>query len=297
MENDLYSFALTNTLNEIPKICPDVKHAFIIRENGKIIAKDEKTSDKTIASVANLLENLIERAHAIEGIKSTQVDCSKGRVNISSTNGFYVVTVTSNKAYSSYVNSVTGVFVPTVLRLLEKITPEPIASIPEKIEDETTPEEDTKTAKPIKEKKPPEQTEKVKEEASQSDAETATTNEELPVTQLIVEEVKGLLVKSDTIRIDNETLSKWKELCEDKEIEEVEIETFNGKTIKCKMKPIGDSKHDGKGKVQMPEKILAALDIKKGELVRVKPIADRRSPTAWLKKRKMFKMLQRQKSQ
>ena len=79
---------------------------------------------------------------------------------------------------------------------------------------------------------------------------------------------------SDTVRVDNATLTQWTELYEGRKIGEVEIETFDGKTIRCKVKPIKESKHEGKGIVQMPEKVQLKLEIRKGELVRIKPIVE-----------------------
>jgi len=97
---------------------------------------------------------------------------------------------------------------------------------------------------------------------------------EPPVSQLIVENLGGLLVPSDTVRIDSEIMTKWEELYEGNKIMEVEIGTFDGKTMRCKVKTIKDSKYEGKGIIQMPEKIQLALEIKKGELVRAKPIIE-----------------------
>jgi len=97
---------------------------------------------------------------------------------------------------------------------------------------------------------------------------------EPPVSQLIVENLGGLLVPTDTVRVDNETLSQWTELYDGRKIEEIEIDTFDGKIARCKVKPIKESKYEGKGIVQMPEKVQLALEIKKGELVRVKPAVD-----------------------
>jgi hypothetical protein len=57
-------------------------------------------------------------------------------------------------------------------------------------------------------------------------------------------------------------------------IREAEIQTFSGKSIRCKLKPIKDAKREGKGIVQMPEKIQTSLEIKKGELVRLKPVVE-----------------------
>ena len=272
MEDELYSSALGNTLKEIPKICPDVKNAFIIRENGQIIAKDEKTPEKTVDSAKNALENLFEKAEAVGGVENTIIECSRGRVNVSSTNGFYLVTVTSTKADMSYVNSVTGILVPTVLRLLEKIAATSITVSSPDLEDKIPPKETAKkAAKSVKQTETEKDTETARPER---EAKRETATPQLSVTQFIVENIKGLLVKSDTTRIDNDMLLQWKELCEDRDIEEVEIETFTGKKIRCKVKPIKDSKYKGKGKIQMPEKIQDALDIRKGELVKVKPVIE-----------------------
>jgi hypothetical protein len=86
--------------------------------------------------------------------------------------------------------------------------------------------------------------------------------------------MKGLLSPSDTVRIDNSVIEKWNELYEDKTIEEADIETFSGKSVRCKVKPIKNAKLEGQGKVQIPGKMQLVLDIKKGELVRVKPVVE-----------------------
>ncbi len=99
-------------------------------------------------------------------------------------------------------------------------------------------------------------------------------NVEPQPTQLIVENLGGLLVPSDTVRIDSEMFSEWENTFGGQPIELVDIETFDGKTLRCKVKPIKDSKYLGKGVVQMPEKMQLSLEIKKGELVRVKPVVE-----------------------
>jgi len=37
MDNEVYSFALKNTLNEIQNICPDIKNSFMFKEDGEIV--------------------------------------------------------------------------------------------------------------------------------------------------------------------------------------------------------------------------------------------------------------------
>lgn len=264
MESDVYSFALKETLNEIRNVCPDINNAFVFKENGEVVASDEKTSKKNVMRVVDAFDGMLEKADSIGNIEGVTLECSKGRVNVSLVNDdFYLLTVTSKKADMNYVNTVTRVIVPTVLRLLEKIHPAPLKNSIASPEIEPT-------------------TSEIEEPVEQAE-ETITPEEEIkpepllpetPVNQLIVENLGGLLVPSDTVRIDKEILSQWEELYEDKKINMVEIETFDGKTTTCKVKPIKNSKYEGKGIIQMPEKIQLTLEIGRGELVRVKPVID-----------------------
>jgi hypothetical protein len=273
MDNEIFSFALKNTLNEIQNICPDIKNTFIFNEDGEIIAGDENTPEKTIIRVVDSIDSIMEKADTIGGINNITLESAKGTVSISYMNNLYLVTVTSKDADRNYVNTVTRVLVPTILKLLEKISPAPLRNnLPKpEIESEIPTIKGAKepTGKPVQELK--------KEELIQP-FEPAVKPEpvlpEPPVNQFIVENIGGLLVPADVARIDNETLTQWQELYEDRKIEEVEIETFSGKTFQCKVKPIKDSKYEGKGIIQMPEKIQNTLEIRKGELVRVKPIIE-----------------------
>jgi hypothetical protein len=86
----------------------------------------------------------------------------------------------------------------------------------------------------------------------------------------MVEQIGGLLVPSDTVRIDSEIISKWHEHFKDKQITIVNLETLEGKTTVCKFKEI--KKSNGKGIIQIPEKILQTLQASQGNLVKVKPI-------------------------
>jgi hypothetical protein len=261
MDDEVYSFALKNTLNEIRNVCPDITHTFMFAENGEIIAADENTPEKTIIQVIDAFDGILEKADKIGGVEGITLEGSNGRVNVSCMKDMYFATVTSKKADINYVNTVTRVLIPTVLRLLEKICPTPLKNPPPpKIEPEIP---------MVKELPQPAEKEEPKEKVLM---EPEPLLPEPPVNQLIVENLGGLLVPSDTVRIDSEILSQWEKLYEDKKIEEVEIETFDGKTTRCKVKPIKDSKYEGKGVIQMPEKVQLSLEIKKGELVRAKPI-------------------------
>ncbi|MCL4430075.1 MAG: hypothetical protein M1167_04915 [Chloroflexi bacterium] len=92
----------------------------------------------------------------------------------------------------------------------------------------------------------------------------------------MVEKIGGLLVPSDTVRIDGEVIAKWSEHYSGKQITTVNIEALDGKKTTCKLKPIKDAKNNAKGVIQIPEKILQTLQTEKGKLVMVKPIIELR---------------------
>jgi len=126
MDDELYSFALKSTLTEIHNTCPEIKHSFAFNQGGQIIAGDENTPENTVHKIMGSLNNILEKADAIGGIDNITLESSKGRVNISCLSNLYLVTVTSRNADKNYVNTVTHVLIPTVLKLLEKITPTPL---------------------------------------------------------------------------------------------------------------------------------------------------------------------------
>jgi hypothetical protein len=92
------------------------------------------------------------------------------------------------------------------------------------------------------------------------------------VNQFIVKNVEGLFKSKDAVLIDRAILTKWAELYEDRNIEEATVESFAGKSLRCKVKILKDSKLEGKGIIQIPEKLQTELEVKKGQLVKVKPV-------------------------
>ena len=267
MSNEVYAFALKNTLNEIKNVCPDVSNTFIFKDN-KLIAKDETTTEENIKHTINAFEAITERADAIGGLEAVTFQGSNGRISIFCQNEFYLTTVASKEADENYVKTLTRVLIPTVIKLVDKIhpatadddqatvNPEPVA------ESEVTDDnEDCEKDLPVEEEPAPE-------------INTEPYLPEPPVTQFIVENLGGLLVPSDTVRIDNAVIAQWNDLYGDKKIEQVDLESLNGRTTRCKFKPIKDSKSTGKGIIQMPEKIQLTLETAKGELVMAKPVIE-----------------------
>jgi predicted regulator of Ras-like GTPase activity (Roadblock/LC7/MglB family) len=284
MDDELYSFALKNTLDEIRNLCPDITNAFMFKEDGEIIASDEITPQQSIVHVIDDFDRLLKKAETMGGIEQITIEGSKGRVNVSHMNNNYLVTITSQSADKNYVNMISRVLFKTVVKLLDKISPASLRNTPTEPEPElqTVIDKNAETAEQngnepeIKEAEPSEQPSNEPETEEAEPAEPSTKPEaacaETMANQFMVEDLQGLLVKADTVRVDEATLQQWQQLCDDQRIEEVEIETFTGQSMRVKIKPIKDQKQEGKGIVQMPQKIQQMLEIRKGELVRLKPI-------------------------
>ena len=263
IDEETYSFALKSALTEIGSICPEVKLSFIFNQEGKILAEDEKSAKYNAEKIVSNFEEIFQKSHAIGGVNSITIDAKRGKIIISNIQeGVYLATVTSKNVDMKYLETVSRVLIPTVLKLLEKIAPAPLKK------------PSTKESAAIKEESQEKTiTEEISEPALNEEAEPKLSP--IPTNQLIVDTFGGLLVRQDTVKIDSEILSQWSEMLDEKDIKLVEIETFEGKTAQCKVKPIKDTKLRGKGIIRVPEKLCELLDIKKGELVRVRPAISR----------------------
>jgi hypothetical protein len=99
---------------------------------------------------------------------------------------------------------------------------------------------------------------------------------DLENSQFTIENLSGLGIFKNSpkvVRIDAGLIGLWREKYGDNEINEVIIQN-QSKTQKlvCNYKAIEDSKYEGKQIVQMSEKTQAALEVKKGERVTIKPV-------------------------
>jgi hypothetical protein len=109
--------------------------------------------------------------------------------------------------------------------------------------------------------------------------------------QLVIEKISDSPLSPDTVRIDGEVVAKWFSLSGGKKIRLVTLETSEGRKTICKFKPMDelfkrkfgvaavtirrkDTKSSAKGIIQVPEKIILALQTNKGKLVKVKPVID-----------------------
>ena len=275
MIDELCAFALKNTLNEIKNACPELSNAFIFGSNAQIIAKDENTDEKTATRAAAAFNALAEKTEATNGIESIIFQAATGHVNVDRVNGFYLATVTSKEGDEKYINALTRVAIPTVLKLMEKIH----SAFPEYIDDlnfaeHESPEETRSNKKSHDEENTEETDEPTNRELMEQENETDPFLPDPPVTQFMIENLGGIRRRSDTVRIENALILQWRDLFGDKKIREVDVETLDGKTMRCKFKPIKDSKHEGKGIIQIPLKTQLILQTSKGELVMVKPVIE-----------------------
>jgi predicted regulator of Ras-like GTPase activity (Roadblock/LC7/MglB family) len=263
MNKEVHDIALKSALTEIQNVCEGINWSFIFTKEGTIISgKNDKTIGSEAAKAANSFQSLIEKAEAVGGLDQLLINGDRGRVHVSSIDDIYLVNGTSKKADIDHIRSITSIVFPTILRVLKNIGgsigevgPTPLKSLPLESHKEVEVEE--------KLTEPEEKAEKTKK---------AKGTPSVPSQQLIVDKLGGLLVRADTVQVDSEVLKRWSALLGVKEVKEVEIETFGGRMAQCKVKTISDRKLEGRGLIRIPDKTCQMLEIKRGELVRVKPI-------------------------
>ena len=302
MSNEVYALALKSTLEEIQNACPDVTNIFIFKDYD-ILAKTKNVSDATATQTRNAFNDIADKADILGGMESLTIQSAEGRINIAAMNDFHLTTVSSKQADEKYVNTLTRVMIPLIIKIVEEIQsvlPETTTNYdeatptvePEPVEEEATESfeesfEDSAEEESVDEaedymneqpEEPEEETPAFQMPEEPEPVELEVYDEPLlpepPVTQLMVENLGGLLVASDTVRIGQEVIAQWKELYSDKKINEVEVEAMNGKSTRCKFKNIKKSKDSGKGIIKIPEKIQVTLETASGELVTVKPVVE-----------------------
>ena len=277
MTTGAQAFAVETTLNEIKKVSPDVLTTFLFEQNGEITAKDNETDSSAASQAGKVFTDLVEKADAIGGLESATFLGSRRRMNISRINDSFLATVTSTESDEKYTGILTRVLVSMILRFTDNLSfnkeQEPTSQL-------TEPE---LTANPAKDNEVTSRNQIETSESAEPEPDAEQSEPELeyqpspaepPATQFIIEHLGGLLVQPDTVRLGNEVIRQWKDLYGEKEITEVDVETLNGQTTRCKFKPIKDSKLEGKGIIQMPQKIQLTLQTSNGELVMVKPVVD-----------------------
>ncbi len=246
-------------------------NTFIFKQDKNVLAKDKETDEATINRAVEAFSALNKRGKAAGGLESVTFEGTDSRATVTRVNNLYLATVASRDADEKTLNALTRVIVPTVLKLVELIQPELTSVPPELLEDGA---EINERVREIESR----ETESFTVAQSEPDFTSELLLPDPLVSQLIVENITGIsriIGSQDTVRVDTAVIARWANLYGDREILEVEVEeTCTGQTVRCKYKPIKDSQSDGKGVIQLPEKVQSALQTKKGALVMVKPIIE-----------------------
>ena len=273
LANEAYTLALKDTLDGMAHSFPCIRNALFFDERGDIIAVDDKTPEDAAVRTVNALDEILNKAGLLDNLENAVFGGAKGWLSVSRFDDLFLVTVSSAKTDLDRANVFANALVPTVLRVLRRVNLVPVNESPVEPEVE---HEQPLTHEPQEESDESVEESRI-EEHSDEHAQGTASESVLPepqVNQFIVESLGGLFASSEIVRIDDGLLSKWREMYDNREVEEVEIATFGGKSVRCKVKPIKDAKLEGKGLVQIHEKVQSALEIRKGELVRVKPVIE-----------------------
>jgi len=132
MSKDVYAVALKSALTEIEKICPDVSCSFIFTKDGTIVAGDSEANEEKMEKTVRSFQSIAEKAEGIGGLQTLLINGEKGNVHLSHINGMYLTLATSKNADTTLLHSVTRVIFPTLLKLLENVTPTPLHQAPSK---------------------------------------------------------------------------------------------------------------------------------------------------------------------
>jgi predicted regulator of Ras-like GTPase activity (Roadblock/LC7/MglB family) len=280
MHDEAHSIALKKALTEIKGICPGVQASFLIDKEGTVIASDTKSPEVPFEKTVKALESLLEKTGAIGGLDSVVINAQKGKVRISWVSDMYLAMITSENVDMNYLQTISRVLILTVMKLLDSITaqsptvriPQPKPSVvnPPKPKVEQKKEVEEANVKEVKNETIEEETESPKSPAL-SPALRLQHGSHQGMQQLVVETIGGFLARGDMVEIDSGVLNQWSAGHNNAPINTVEIQSFSGKSVICKVRPPRDSNKDSTGIIRVPEKTCKDLDVKKGELVRVKP--------------------------
>jgi hypothetical protein len=272
LANEAYTLALKETLDGMVHSFPGIRNAMIFDESGGIVAVDDKTSEDKVVRTVDALDKMLENADFFGNLENVVFEGAEGLLNVSHFDDLFLVTVASVRTDLDRTNVFANALIPIVLKVHRRVNLAPVKGNSEEPEIER----EEPLAHEEKEK-PDEPVENSSTDHSEKSTPGTASKDILPepqVNQFIVENLGGLFASSDTVRIDNAFLLNWNDIYDDRKIEEIEIATFGGKSVRCKVKPIKDAKFEGKGLVQIHEKVQSTLEIKKGELVRVKPVIE-----------------------
>jgi hypothetical protein len=256
----VYSLALKTTINEIRNISPEISCAFVFKPD-EVIAYDDNANPETIQESLHVFNEMTSRIDAVGGMDNMVIQGSDGQVNfMQCVNGFYLATVSSKMIDEKTLFALNKVLMPAVIKMVTEFTPVNEAQnfLPSQPEPETSKQQQSNETNQS-------------EQNPMDDLELVLSKP--PVHQFMVEKTNGLF-QSDAVRVDEEVATGWNKLYEGRIIDHIVIESLRFKMIRCRFKPIKESKTSAKGLVQIPDKIMQALDVTRGDLVLIKPIVE-----------------------
>lgn len=264
---EVYSNPLQTIIEEIKNISPETTNALIFKNNGQTIANTQIIAENQTKEFITNFASIAVQAETIGGIENFTIQAADNQLNIFAVDDCFLATVSSRTAKQEILKSLTQVVVPTVVRLVNQVGDhtETQSFKTEKVEVKLNEENVLPTE---------EELETTIERIPEPQLSFETFLPKTPTNQFMVEKIGGLLVPTDTVRIDCEIVEKWSDLYEGKQFNMVIIEALDGKKTSCKFKTIKESKNNAKGIIQIPEKILQTLKTEKGKLVIVKPVIE-----------------------
>ena len=254
-------------LDEFKNICPEITRCSLFKENGEAVASSQEATKEEGEKILAAFNNISAYTDVLSGVATLTIQGANSQLTVQSVNNHILTTVSSRAADERIVKSLTCVVVPTVLDLMNRPVP---CVVNEDTSQVIEPE-------PIQENENLEPVEEVAvDEASINEAPMDFSSDSsllnVPAKQFMVEKISGLMVASDTVRMDGEVIAQWHDLYEKRQIREVQIQTLEGKATSCKFKILKENEGNSKGIIQIPDKILQTLQTSKGKLVIVKPV-------------------------
>jgi hypothetical protein len=259
------STALQTIIGEFKNISSELTSAFIFKKDGEILASTEAITEDQAKKLGAAYNDIADQAEVIGGVEILTIQCVDSQLNITSMNNCYSATVSARTADEKMVKALTCVIVPTVMKLLDQISP----ALPDNQLFDIEKPEVEKVEETVQ---PPEEPPPMEPAADALAVISDPIFPKPPVNQFMVEKLGRLLVASDTVRVDKDVVAKWRDLYGDKEITQVNVETLEGKAVICKFKPMKKADGNAKGIIKIPERILEILETGEGKLVMVKPV-------------------------
>jgi len=260
------SITLQTVIDQFKNISPELGKALIFKRDGEIVASIENNIKEDQAQkIASSYDEIAKESGIIGGLETLSIQGPNNQLEITSANNHYLAALASRAAEEKMVKALACVIVPTVIKLLDRGE---LISTKNKSPEVVPPSEDIAVAEPTA----PEEPIHVESPPKEPLITPEPVIPKPPVNQLLVERIGGLLVPSDAVRVDAELVAKWHDLYGGRAITQLKVETLEGRSLKCKFKPMREAEVNLKGIIQIPERILHFLGTGEGKLVTVKPV-------------------------